>query len=147
MKTEKILAIDPGGMTGIVRWNGEKVEQAVEIPGDEIYAFLKPFLLHSEVVVIEKFKIYPSTSIALGWGPADVAELIGAVKYGAWLLRIPVVMQEPAARRPFQFNKGDVIDGQKLGKHSSDAFAHLLYYLNSQGHTAHVGPYLRIRSS
>lgn len=130
-----IVGIDPGGTTGLAfrldADNGPHVYATVEVPGyniESVVGALTQRAAKIEVVVIESFL---GIQYRGGHG-IETLEMIGAVRGICAFLKIPVVKQAPAMRKPFERLAKERLQKRKteLGigysDHEVSALAHLL---------------------
>lgn len=138
----KLLAIDPGKMTGWaeVEFNTDGSRHTVtnlqEVSMDNIWSSLQEVFSERvpDCVVIEDFKITTGTG-KLG-SPDWSLRIIGAVEYLAYLNNIPVVKQTPANAKAFSTNERlrAVEMWHKGGAgHANDALRHALLFMVKKG--------------
>lgn len=127
-----ILAIDPGGTTGIaIRMNDGSIQTCVcqtmtgdkkkEFDSTSLYDMIcTPGITH---VVYEMFQAELISKYGL-----HTVRLVGAIEALCWKLNIPVLAHMPQMRRPF-LDEAKKILTKKGGRyviHEVDALAHLL---------------------
>ena len=119
-----ILAIDPGGTTGLARVSlrGKLISSMSTKKFETIIGYV--LLTSPNVVIIEDF---------IGAGPrtkeaVQVLKLIGKIEGACHVFGFPVVMQNPQIRKPYR----SLVVEQKLNitTHEEDAYAHALAYLD-----------------
>lgn len=123
----KIVAVDPGNVTGIALYEDGAVEAwevtSTEAP-DEVAA------IDSDVIVCESFTPRPG---AKSWQP-EALYTIGALRYIAQVERAEFVLQTPANAKAFSTNEKLKALGwytPTKGGHANDALRHLLLYCAS----------------
>lgn len=129
LEYKKVLAIDPGGTTGVaLRYGseGKWLTASYTTPEQLCDAILKGL----DHVVIENFKAEHISKYGL-----YTVKLVGGVFFACRKLDIPLTIHEPQARYPFRTDaKQMIIDsGQKYVIHEMDALAHLLRWENDNG--------------
>jgi hypothetical protein len=141
----RILALDPGETTGWAytntRWVGEG--EAKLYHGDfrgweDLEAFIRgsafplspPATEHpTDVVIIEKFVLYPWAGAQQTWSDFPTIEVIGVAKFLAAKVDARVVMQ-PASDAKSKWIKRAPVKGNR---HEKDAQRHLLVFLKREG--------------
>jgi hypothetical protein len=122
-----ILAIDPGDTTG---WASLSMEGVLVDMGQATLAKLYPWLENLtdefKVIVLENFKVRPGHNFA--WSEMNTIQVIGAIKYRAHQLGIPIVLQEPSS-----YSIGAKWAGVQIPKnhdisHQVVAYAHGTFY-------------------
>ena len=136
----RILTIDPGLTTGLAYANFEDgslpvpftdmphgFEAAVNAFNDFLDSEM-PTYRYPDLVVIEKFTINAQTAKKSTAGSNLAIELIGAAKYLAYMINIPVEEQSPADAKNFATDaKLRRIKWHRPGPdHQNDALRHLL---------------------
>ena len=134
-----VLAIDPGGVTGIAFYQdgiytGEEVPNGFDGMAHALSTAFSP-LLPLDAVVIESFTINAGTHKKDPGMFADTTAIIGAVRYVASVYGIPVKMQTPAKAKAFatddKLRRLGWYDSTP-GGHRNDAARHLLTFLASE---------------
>lgn len=95
---KNLVAIDPGDKyTGIVRLLGGHLHQSVTYGPEDTLKYLEsPFLLPNlDMMVIERYQLYPNQAFAQSWSSFTAIELIGVAKYLASRFDIEVRMAAP----------------------------------------------------
>jgi hypothetical protein len=137
----RVIAIDPGGVTGWVEYDLDKKEVLCSKEIDDWYdvCFRLHGLLNGDdwiTVVIEKFTISQQTIQKSR--QSDPIDIIGAVKYlvKAYTNQDPV-FQTPAEAKSFSTN--DKLKAAEFwhkggAGHANDAYRHLLLWLVKNGY-------------
>jgi hypothetical protein len=122
-----IIAVDPGGRTGMATWpNFSSAEVAEPM---EVVRIVEDAMAPEgavDAVVCENFRPRPRVT----WQP-DALHIIGGLRYVCWRHGVPLVLQEPAQAKTFATDDrlkaaGFYVPG--MG-HANDAARHLLRYL------------------
>lgn len=134
---KSILVFDPGENTGWVFHDfkgtvtgGTSVRSHMGI-AMLIYKYLP------DVVVFERFNLYPGKAASLSWNTFYPCEVIGVIRYCCQAHNIPIVEQAPSDKR-YAGNldarwarlKEECTD---VTEHTKDAYIHLLFYLRKHG--------------
>lgn len=135
-RTRQVLAVDPGGTSGIALWSGGDTPPPVEERNPyETIEIVERWLQRVEengVVVVERFTIGPQT--LKNSRQYDAIEIIGALRYLSLKHGAEFVLQAPADAKRLMTN--DVL--RRLGwyvtgrDHGRDALRHLGLYLISR---------------
>lgn len=139
---KSILALDPGESTG---WCFQAVSGTVyggTARKDHLEVAQLIRIARPDIVVLERFNLYPQMAKALSWNSFYPCETIGVIKVVCMELRIPVVEQAPSVKKyfggfqedwaavgylPFElkpFSKG-------VTEHTKDAYMHYRYFLRN----------------
>lgn len=139
----RLLAIDPGKMTGVcvVEFDGSEVKviHTDEVKMEDRFTFINGALSRDEYgkidkVVIEDFKITPGTG-KLG-SPDWSLRIIGAVELMCDLRGIPLTKQFPSNAKAFSTNEKLRAVGMwhKGGAgHANDSLRHAMLYMVKHG--------------
>ena len=146
---KSILVFDPGEHTG---WcyqdregnliGGTIGKNHVEVAG--WINFLVP-----DIVVMERFNLYPQMAKSLAWNSFYPCEVIGVIRYLCMLHDIPLVEQAPSIKKYFGGFKidwdqlKDNAESRELDvtEHTKDAYQHYRYFLlNGAKHYGVVDP-------
>lgn len=136
-----VIGIDPGDVhVGYARWDGVRVVagelaagRAVSAVHKELDALRHPPL--QTVLVVERFSLYTDRAMAQSGSQMETAQMIGALRYVAWLTDTAVVLQGADIKKPTRKQlKARGIKQQASGStHASDAELHLMHYLLKEG--------------
>ena len=132
-----VLAIDPGGVTGVALYHANTYT-GTEVP-DGFNGMVDYLMLFDasrlDAVVVESFTINAGTHKKDPGMFADTTAIIGAVRYVASVYGIPVKMQTPAKAKAFatddKLRRLGWYDSTP-GGHRNDAARHLLTFLASE---------------
>ena len=120
----KVLAFDPGGLTGWAAWDGTHLERGY-FPHFELVNNLTSS--NVDLVLIEKPFLKPTTD-------PIVFQVYGSIRERCFTKALKVELQ-PASAPAFIFDslglKGK-LKWEKSKQHDKDAFYHLLYYFVKQ---------------
>lgn len=148
MDTEKIvIAFDPGETTGIVVVQGERLLWSAAIPFDDAggESLLEhaagpepPFAFVSEeieVVVYERWALYPAQARALTHSDIKPAQAVGMIRVIARRLGLDPVSQTPAAAKAHVTDerlKALAFYKSLKTPHQRDAMRHAIYFLDKE---------------
>lgn len=128
-----VLAFDPGESTGWCFRNTSGGYTGGTLPRN--HETVGRFLVehNPNVVVIERFNLYPGMAKSLAWNSFYPCEVIGVIKYECMLLGIPCVEQAPGVKKYFGGFQDDWTQvkqtpGFHLTEHVKDAYMHLKYF-------------------
>lgn len=131
----KIIAFDPGETTGAARVDSDtgELRSSNQIQGPPfLFAWLREYLekcvWRPDVVVVERFKLYPWAAKGLSWSEFFTVEVIGAIEYQAWLSGIEVVRQDASHAKCITVTKSPSLLLMS-NKHALDAYKHALLYM------------------
>lgn len=129
---KSILVFDPGDHTG---WcfrdrdgrvtggtcgkNHREVAERIQVLGPDI-------------VVFERFNLYPQMAKSLAWNSFYPCEVIGVIRYLCDRYKIPIVEQAPSIKKYFGGFLEDWDQLKELSsnvtEHTKDAYQHLKYF-------------------
>lgn len=131
-----VLAYDPGESTGWCwvdtassKISGGSFELWSEV--DEHMAMLPTLrnkLILPDIIVVERFLLYPQAAKRLSWNKLRTIEVIGVIRYLAEGIKIPVVMQNARNGKRIELAKKPL----HFDKHACDALRHALMYLKRE---------------
>lgn len=127
----RVLAVDPGKMTGWADWKGPDGLAAGQMPHFEFLRFAEQLIAgqHVSAVVCEDFIITMGTlkKSRETWS----LEQIGCIRYWCDKHRVPLVMQTPAQAKAFSTDdKVQALGWWQPGlEHANDALRHLVLHL------------------
>ena len=134
---KSILALDPGEHTG---WcyqdpagkllGGTAGKHHTEVA--RLFYDLRP-----DIVVMERFNLYPQMAKSLAWNSFYPCEVIGVIRYLCMVREIPLVEQAPSIKKYFGGFKTDWDQLKEVSKstkldvteHTKDAYQHYRYFL------------------
>jgi hypothetical protein len=136
----RILAIDPGGTTGLALWTsnkgGESIQQwEIADPLNVLYTVRdESSALGLDALVCERFDLGPRTQAKSTAGSAQTIELIGALRWLAAEDGCPFILQAPVDAVQFVTDeKLRNLGWWCVGKeHARSATRHLVLYLATQ---------------
>lgn len=129
---KSILVFDPGESTG---WcfkdrDGRVVGGTCKKRHKEVAERIQ--LLRPDIVVLERFNLYPQMAKSLAWNSFYPCEVIGVIRYLCDRYSIPIVEQAPSVKRyfgGFQADWGKLKEyGTNVTEHTKDAYMHLKYF-------------------
>lgn len=134
----KIVAVDPGKMTGVA-WTTEEGVLSCELPAMEAVqkvGFLWRISGGLDRVIVEDF--VPRRGQALTWQP-DALHVIGALRYMARQRRFPMILQRPIPKQRQLGLERELRErgwwSPTKGGHENAARKHLLMFLQKEGDT------------
>lgn len=132
-----VLVFDPGESTGWVFRDrlGNIVGGTAGKNHEEVAQLIQE--CEPDVLVFERFNLYPSMAKSLAWNSFYPCEVIGVIKYACMGLDIPIVEQAPSVKKysgktdkktaGMEWDNLEVVDGRKT-EHTWDAYQHLKYF-------------------
>lgn len=131
---KSILVFDPGESTG---WcfqdkSGKVIGGTAKRRHEEVANLIEGF--QPDIVVFERFNLYPSMAKSLAWNSFYPCEVIGVIRFLCARYSIPYVEQAPSIKKYFG---GFKIDWEylkenstgKITEHTKDAYQHYRYFL------------------
>lgn len=90
-------------------------------------------ILVPDIVVFERFNLYPQMAKSLAWNSFYPCEVIGVIRYLCMRANIPVVEQAPSVKKyfgGFQQDWEEVKNSStsNVTEHTKDAYMHLKYF-------------------
>jgi hypothetical protein len=131
-KPKLVLAVDPGDMyVGTALWRAsDQSIRAKEYAADEWLPIFAKLVKKVDVVVVEKFALYPGKAAAQSWSPMATSEMIGAMKWitkqAGCLLQLQGADIKTPTRRQC---KARWLVYKNKSIHAADALLHLHYFL------------------
>ena len=133
---KKILVLDPGESTGwVLTFGGEVLGGTCGKDHKAVMELITRYM--PDIIVFERFNLYPGMAKSLAWNTFYACEVIGVIKFGAMVHQTPYVEQAPSVKKyagnlPSNWKK-DIQARQPITEHTKDAYKHLLYYLKHSG--------------
>ena len=142
MMSKSILVFDPGESTGWCFQASNGLVYGGTARKDHLEVANLIRTAQPDIVVLEKFNLYPQMAKSLSWNSFYPCETIGVIKVVCMELQIPVVEQAPSIKKYFggfqsdwetigflptqleQFSKG-------VTEHTKDAYMHYRYFLRN----------------
>ena len=131
---KSILVFDPGESTG---WCFQDADGTVhggtaKRKHEEVAQLIEQ--LKPDIVVFERFNLYPQMAKSLAWNSFYPCEVIGVIRFLCDRYKIPYVEQAPSIKKYFGGFKEDweelkVISKGDITEHSKDAYQHYRYFL------------------
>lgn len=131
-KMKSVLVFDPGDHTG---WcfrdtSGRVVGGTCGKNHMEVAERIQ--ILRPDIVVFERFNLYPQMAKSLAWNSFYPCEVIGVIRYLCDRYSIPIVEQAPSVKKyfgGFQQDWDQVKElSQDVTEHTKDAYQHLKYF-------------------
>lgn len=127
----RYLSLDPGATTGWAVMERGKPLKMGESPLAEFHSFLRAVSEEVELYVVEDYIIRPASvqgGYSHQWNKGEALQVIGAVKYQAFLQGAEVVLQQPSVKPMGAKVSGIPYTPGKSGTHMFDAILHGCYY-------------------
>lgn len=134
MKYNKILCLDPGESTGWVLGNEEKAIRGGTCKRNHLEVAQLILDEHPDIIVLERFNLYPGMAKSLAWNSFYPCEVIGVIKYVAMRMDIPIVEQAPSVKKYAGeiLRRPDWLDIRArctgVTEHTKDAYQHYRYF-------------------
>ena len=134
---KSILVLDPGEHTGWC-YQDPTGKLLGGTAGKDHKEVAKLFYdLRPDIVVMERFNLYPQMAKSLAWNSFYPCEVIGVIRYLCMVREIPLIEQAPSIKKYFGGFKTDwdqlkeVSKSKKLDvtEHTKDAYQHYRYFL------------------
>lgn len=131
-KMKSVLVFDPGDHTG---WcfrdtSGRVVGGTCGKHHMEVAERIQT--LRPDIVVLERFNLYPQMAKSLAWNSFYPCEVIGVIRYLCDRYSIPIVEQAPSVKKYFGGFQQDWDQlkalSQDVTEHTKDAYQHLKYF-------------------
>lgn len=140
MDEKSILVFDPGESTGWVFRDHEGKVIGGTCPKDHMSVAERFHILSPDIVVLERFNLYPGMAKSLSWNSFYPCEVIGVIKYMCMKSNIPYYEQAPSVKKYSGMqNKNSSRAWIELRtscpqatEHTWDALQHLHYYLRNR---------------
>lgn len=140
--TKSILVFDPGESTGWCYQNELGVVYGGTARKDHLEVAKLIRVARPNIVVLERFNLYPQMAKSLSWNSFYPCETIGVIKVVCMELNIPIVEQAPGVKK---FFGGFQTDWDTIGflpiqleafskgvtEHTKDAYMHYKYFLRN----------------
>lgn len=136
------VSVDPGKHNGWATWNevGDLTGYGTAIGGEEFF----PWLFANRATkgyIVEKFTLFPwkNQQAQFSWNSFEVSQMIGAVKFVAFLQGVTLIESPPNIKEMAYKNSGIPKPSNKAISHQWDAVMHGYKYLMDIG-VRKVGP-------
>lgn len=133
---ERVLVFDPGESTGWVFGIDDYLAAGGTIGRDHEKVAQMIFELEPDIVVVERFNLYPGKAKSLSWNSFYPVEVIGVIKYICMVHGVTLVEQAPSIKKyaggfgadwdEFKLRNKSAL---KVTEHVKDAYQHWKYYL------------------
>ncbi len=125
----RVVGIDPGGTTGLCRFEGSHLDVCKQLDLYELGDWLSTELAPEDILVVEAYRLRASSAKSMIGNSFPAPEAIGLIKYMAYDRCIPLVMQSPAQKEFFTNERLKALGVYQTGhRHANDAIRHVLYY-------------------
>lgn len=133
-----ILALDPGESTGWCCRNKDGLVYGGTCGKSHVEVADLIMSCRPDIVVLERFNLYPQMAKSLAWNSFYPCEVIGVIKYTCAMCQIPYVEQAPSIKKyaggfkeDWQHLK-DISPKGKVTEHTKDAYLHYRYYIRNK---------------
>lgn len=134
---KSILVLDPGEHTGWCYQNPEGKLLGGTAGKDHKEVAKLFYDLQPDIVVMERFNLYPQMAKSLAWNSFYPCEVIGVIRYLCMVREIPLLEQAPSIKKYFGGFKTDWDQLKEVSKrkkldvteHTKDAYQHYRYFL------------------
>lgn len=127
-----IIALDPGESTGWVFRDAKGKAIGGTCKKDHIEVAQLIEQLKPDVVVLERFNLYPHMSKSLAWNSFYPCEVIGVIKLTAMRNNMVLVEQAPSVKKYYGGAQPDWDEirasSSSCTEHTKDAYMHLRYF-------------------
>lgn len=131
---KSVLVFDPGESTG---WcfqdeSGKLTGGTAKRSHESVARLIEGY--EPDVVVFERFNLYPQMAKSLAWSSFYPCEVIGVIRFLCDRYKIPYVEQAPSIKKYFGGFKSDWdwLKDHKAGnvtEHTKDAYQHYRYFI------------------
>ena len=129
---KSVLVFDPGESTGWCYRNQEGRVTGGTCKKNHMEVAEKIQIFNPDIVVFERFNLYPQMAKSLAWNSFYPCEVIGVIRYLCDKYNIPVVEQAPSVKKYFGGFQQDWDQLKELSQgvteHTKDAYMHLKYF-------------------
>lgn len=130
----KILCLDPGESTGWVLGTEESAFRGGTCKRNHLEVAQLIQCERPDVIVFERFNLYPGMAKSLAWNSFYPCEVIGVIRYVAMVMNIPIIEQAPSVKK----YAGEIKDRHDwvfvrarcsgVTEHTKDAYQHYRYF-------------------
>lgn len=120
----KILAIDPGNVSGFCEFYNPKKFSSFYVEEDFIQIYKEIKERTPDIVVFERFALYPAFAKHLVWNEMYPSQVIGVIRFTCEYLGIPYVSFSASAKEYVVYPEGHTFRSD----HERDAYGHAWYY-------------------
>ena len=134
---KSVLVFDPGEHTG---WcyqnrNGLLCGGTAKKSHEEVAQLIERS--NPDIVVFERFNLYPQMAKSLAWNSFYPCEVIGVIRYLCNKYDIPMVEQAPSIKKYFGGFRTDwdylKAHSNDVTEHTKDAYQHYRYFILNSG--------------
>ncbi len=125
----RVVGIDPGGTTGLCRFEGKHLEVCEQFDLFELGDWLSTELAPEDILVVEAYKLRASSAKTMIGNTFPAPEAIGLIKYWAHTKGKGIHWQSPAQKEYFSNERLQLLGLYQRGMpHANDSIRHALYY-------------------
>lgn len=142
--SQKILCLDPGESTGWVLGTEDCAIRGGTCKRNHLEVAQLLIDEKPDVIVLERFNLYPGMAKSLAWNSFYPCEVIGVIKYIAMSADVPIIEQAPSVKKYAGDIKGrvdwEMIKDRCSGvtEHTKDAYQHYRYFQIHGLHKLHL---------
>ena len=129
---KSVLVFDPGDHTGWCFRGRDGRVTGGTCGKNHIEVAERIQVLCPDIVVFERFNLYPQMAKSLAWNSFYPCEVIGVIRYLCVSMHIPIVEQAPSVKKYFGGFQQDWEQLKDLSsnvtEHTKDAYQHLKYF-------------------
>lgn len=129
---KSVLVFDPGESTGWCYRSREGRVTGGTCKKHHMEVAERIQVLNPDIVVFERFNLYPQMAKSLAWNSFYPCEVIGVIRYICDSANIPIVEQAPSVKKYFGGFQADWDQLKELScgvtEHTKDAYMHLKYF-------------------
>lgn len=129
---KSVLVFDPGDSTGWVFRDRDGRLTGGTCKKNHLEVAERIQILSPNIVVMERFNLYPSMAKSLAWNSFYPCEVIGVIRYLCSSYGITVVEQAPSVKKYYGGQKPDWDELRSIShnvtEHTKDAYMHLKYF-------------------
>ena len=129
-----VLVFDPGESTGWCFRSSEGIVTGGTCPKDHKSVADRIYTLCPDIVVMERFNLYPQKAQSLAWNSFYPCEVIGVIRFLCDSRGITLIEQAPSVKKYFGGFKEDwdrlkeTCKCFSVTEHTKDAYQHLKYF-------------------
>lgn len=138
MPGRMILAMDPGESTGWFARGRDGILIGGTLPQNHQLVATIINVMKPDVVVVERFNLFPGMAKTMAWNTFYPCEVIGVIRLVCQLNNIKMVEQAPGVKKfagPFEADwdefKERLMKTNKVTEHVKDAYLHYKYYIRN----------------
>lgn len=134
MTVSKILVFDPGESTGWCYYETDQELRGGTLPKNHKLVWELMYTLQPDVIVFERFNLYPGRAKSLAWNTFYPCEVIGVIRLYTMCNSVECFEQSPGIKKyagGFGEDFKTMNREGNLTEHVKDAYQHLKYFLRN----------------